>query len=752
MRRLPPRAALLASVALLVLGACERATIPSRPGPTRPLTSKAPTLTRSYPRPPQQSAPWAPPPSTLPADVLSAAAALFAQGFADPRGCEYRDVEIDVGSVWSGERTPTKTHAWVLPGGARFAVAWNGLIYRARSVGARADLRVDVAAILAANAARGNLHRNMPPTKESVFVSHDELTSLKAMLLLRLNEVALAARVWAAVRDDSDRQIDPYLLAAEDWLWALFDRGLTAHMQGDTALAIESWGALPGLLKQVEARRGAKRTSSDAFSFSFLHEIDALLADTRRRAAAGPVPPLDATALTRLAPRERIPRLINALDQVSARQMGQPGAVFLGADPIVAALIAEGEPAVEPLIDVLENDTRRTRSVQFWRDFSRDRSVMAVHEAAYVALSGILDTSFFEATSTGDHLTARGAAGRRAVARRVRAHWATWRGVSPMERHYRTLADDGAGARRWLAAAIAITRPGNVQVVPSSGAFRLAITAPVTPGQKPALAGEALRTRSPTPSSLLERRLLATMANLGAACELANALAAWDRRAALPRLATFARAVIGAYARATVESRTRLGSCIAALTRARAGAGDRSALDDYGAWIVRTRPAEGGGALGAWLAPMAEHPSAAPVVRAAEKLFRRTSPWVPHFAGGSGLDAHQLLQLDLLQVAAFRAHVLAELDDRRRTGTITFADDSVEVRRRDGSTIRELLEPGSPRLPRGTSLPLRVADEYAAALSSRAGAPRFDRYWPVARRDRALVAMRAWLRSQPAAE
>ena len=123
---------------------------------------------------------------------------------------------------------------------------------------------------------------------------------------------------------------------------------------------------------------------------------------------------MDAAAIAAMASlpqAERIQKLTTALEDVSARQMGQPGGVALGEDPIVQALIHEGEPAVEPLLAVFENDTRLTRSVQFWRDFARYRSVLAVYEAAYVALSGILDASFFQAVSTGDHLTARGLEG-----------------------------------------------------------------------------------------------------------------------------------------------------------------------------------------------------------------------------------------------------------------------------------------------------------------------------------------------------
>ncbi len=59
--------------------------------------------------------------------------ALFEQGMADPRGCEYREVEV-------GEWIIVKTRGFVLPQrpgeAGRFVVRWDGVVYPALSVGA----------------------------------------------------------------------------------------------------------------------------------------------------------------------------------------------------------------------------------------------------------------------------------------------------------------------------------------------------------------------------------------------------------------------------------------------------------------------------------------------------------------------------------------------------------------------------------------------------------------------------------------
>jgi hypothetical protein len=46
------------------------------------------------PSPPQQDKPWQPPASTFSAKWISAFEKLVRHGFADPRGCEYCEVEL----------------------------------------------------------------------------------------------------------------------------------------------------------------------------------------------------------------------------------------------------------------------------------------------------------------------------------------------------------------------------------------------------------------------------------------------------------------------------------------------------------------------------------------------------------------------------------------------------------------------------------------------------------------------------------
>jgi hypothetical protein len=122
---------------------------------------------------------------------------------------------------------------------------------------------------------------------------------------------------------------------------------------------------------------------------------------------------------------KKVAHLIDALDEVDARQWGQPGGVDLASDARVAALIKIGDPAVPALIDAVEKDGRLTRSVHFWRDFARSRTVLGVREAALVAVMSILRTQVFEPASTGDNFTARDDNAAKQTADRLRAHSST---------------------------------------------------------------------------------------------------------------------------------------------------------------------------------------------------------------------------------------------------------------------------------------------------------------------------------------
>src|SRR6185369_8042396 len=137
---------------------------------------------------------------------------------------------------------------------------------------------------------------------------------------------------------------------------------------------------------------------------------------------------------------------------------------------VVAALIKEGEPAVEPLLACMETDPRLTRSVGFSRDFHRDRIIVSVRGAARAALDHILRANFSDAPE-------------------ARAFWARNKGVPLQERWYRMLQEESGWA---LEAARNILQPENEIGVPGTGHYW---NLPVKPGESLKLRGETLRNK-----------------------------------------------------------------------------------------------------------------------------------------------------------------------------------------------------------------------------------------------------------------
>ena len=122
-----------------------------------------PTGVSNFPEPPQQRAVWTTPANAISVEVISATAALFDAGLADPRGCEYREIEIHIGEIWRGDGGTMKTHGWILPSASKinqnFAICWNGLVYPVISVGAQANLQSDMASLISTATTNGSSMR-----------------------------------------------------------------------------------------------------------------------------------------------------------------------------------------------------------------------------------------------------------------------------------------------------------------------------------------------------------------------------------------------------------------------------------------------------------------------------------------------------------------------------------------------------------------------------------------------------------------
>ncbi len=744
------------------------------------------------PDPPQQHAAWAPPETKLPSALVSATAMLFEQGMADPRGCEYREIELNDSGI-------RKTTGFVLPErpgqSGRFVVGWDGLVHRAASVGAVADLAKDIRALAdvmnrdGQSAAAKNLVRRgtsgggivadlrRSARDRSEPTSLDALSPLKICLLLRLGRADLAEAIssvrttWSV--DALGRRVAgsriSYLTLATDWAAQGFVKLLNAHSRGDDAIALDAARRLSAFARAVETTATAMGLEQSRVHYRdeppsylpFLRQLPELLADQERRAresARGPIPKRGGD------PQARIAALIRELDQIDEPQMLWAGGVNPGGSLLVDALIAEGDPAVEPLVSVLESDMRLTRSVSASRRNSFDRVVLPVYNAALGALVGILQSSEFRDALPPPRQD--GLARRQELARWIREYWEKNRAIPLAERWYRTLRDDTAGLYRWLDATREIIKPGEstgtLDIVGLNAAAR-----PPKPPPSP-IQGEELRSRrDPSVSDLLARRIaeIAGSGNplqhpnieLHRACELALLLDHWDKMAVLPsarELMAQCRAEFELRREKNVQADDGLTPFVSQFTMIRARAGGREALGEYALWLRKTTPNELAHQSITCFEPMWTYPRDSAIAPTARWMWNdEQSPWRPVLRAPGGRELSLFFDgivysSPLLRVPGFREGLLAGLDGKTQMGTVRrTATGSFQYALFDGgnggmSTFKVDLE----EVALGVALPFRVCDYLAWQVSSIEGAPECELYWPEDRRDRAVQYCVAFLK------
>jgi hypothetical protein len=739
------------------------------------------------PVPPEQSRPWAAPATALPTALVTATRLLFEQGMADPRGCEYRAVEIRDPALVS-------THGFVLPArpgeAGRFAVGWDGLVYPASSVGAPADLDADVRGLAdalgkgrAEAAAKGTtgsggaggfvgttgpLFRVTGPSASVATPS-----ALKVCLLLRLGRVDLAEALFAAgttwkpgeAREPAGGLIG-YQALAKEWANRAYNRAVDAHGRGDDVIALDTarrvsafiQAAGPaldamGLIRPPGVRPVSGREAPPFFPQ--LGQLPDLLADQERRAKEPPrglVPGPDAPA------EERIAALIRDLDRLTGS-----GAVINGitspGGPALAALVREGDAAVPPLLAVLESDDRLTRAVSHpgSRIMRDDRFIHYVHQPAYHALTAILKTRVIPG-ATGAMTWDNDPAARRREAAAIRAYWEQNRGVPELERYYRTLADDAATPAQWLDAAEALAQPADVRG--RGGVY----TIPPRPGGKvPPPRGEPYRNRKdPSITALMARRVESldpgdrghSHFDVDQADRMSRFLVEWDAKGALPTLRARVARLAGfpKGPRVRTSGGERIAVDLAEFTVLRQKAGDPGALEDYAAWVRSVTPDDFGPLPAQVFEPIWRSPDHPAIARAADALFADpASPWVAVFLrepGRPGVDFRTPLILSpLLGVAPFRKLVLDGLTIPMEVGSVeTDASGKAMVRFPSGAT-QHSPSPIDPLRPKpGTKMPIRLADFCAFTLQNLGGLARFEYYWPEAKRDELIAATAAFLR------
>jgi hypothetical protein len=565
-------------------------------------------VSEAAPVPPRQSQPWTPTTTNLPSNLKTAVDFVFQTGMADPRDCDYREIEILVGTRTQTAGVVVKTRGWMLPApgnaATNYGIGWNGQIYPLKSIGkpanaeddARSTVRV-MTEIMTKNKGIGSIGSQVC-TSEDYSVGTRWLTPMKAAMLLRFAPADVAEACARLIERD-----EPFLLLATDRLWTMYDRATCAHLRGDDDLAYELALNLTQAQNDCEAEAKARGVRFDQrlepdprFSkaegyFPFLDPLPLLLEDQQRRHhRASPL--RDPAKIDDKA--ERIAALIGQLENLTPQADGN----FPDYDPLknatVQALVREGWEAVGPLIECYENDHRLTRVIPYSMvggPFSSrsHRVITSVREPAYVAIENILETTQFARDFSGNVIPEKRQAIYQRTAAAMRAYWNRFKDVSREERLYAILQDDHG---RWFEAASILVQPTNNACVPSAR-WNYPWGLSVDLNDKTPMRGEALRTKTnPSVAELLIKRMEGLAAfsagktpvggtvddasDLNGACDLAFCLTKWDPHAGtetIRKLTDLALKKLNPQTYCSLSSHMTLSAQLPALISIRARAG-----------------------------------------------------------------------------------------------------------------------------------------------------------------------------------
>jgi len=688
----------------------------------------------ALPEPAKQHEPWQLPSGTvIPEYVVKVTAILFDAGLADPRSGVYREVEIV--NRHNGNDT-VQTHAWVFPG--EYAVAWNGLVYRIRAVGAPADIEQDVGAILADRPWSGRMpfpFRREPEPAKAVFWSsmqaNQTIMPASIALLLRLGRTDLAEQLWQAPEapdlfgNARQREAEEGLwlaTAASAWFGTAYMRLVNAfdaeddQEAADVAESILQWRSRVPSSWRVRNAWVPKRIPD----ISFLEPVADLLSDSQRRLREPKRESVDLKAVNqgsgsveslRSPPADRIADLIDRLEDVRGAKITVPGTLLYSFDPVYKLLKEEGEEAVEILLNAYENDHRLTRTFDYARPWYIEYTPIPVHHVVEILLGDIL----------GD----RARIGNSSPAE-LRAWWRQRKSSNRADRSFELLADDQASPEQWLEGADFLTTRSDVEWV--EGGKTGAAGACDVQKAAPEVNGKGLSTRrNPTVSELIAKRTASLVASgSDLACSMAVKAALWDSKTALPVL----------------QEAVTLKSCRAndLFAIARLSLGIPGAAAE---WVMALdeRPSFPPLRIDE-LSPLWMFPSDPVLQQTAERLFARPdSPWSP---GSKFADVNS----PLLAIPIFRRAVFLALEDSKVAGKAgRTAEGLLTFSTADGGG-GGLAPSHDPRdAPAGAERPLRVMDLVAWELSSLDGAPEFGLDWQEADKDAAISAIAEFLRA-----
>lgn len=674
-------------------------------------------------KPEQERKAWIPPETDLPQSLIDTTAFLYEVGLSDPRGGEFRRATIEYHSSTFAKTFKGEAVGWVKQDpetGVQTVVTLNGLERRALETG---EL-IDVDEFFAEQEIRSSFSGGFMVDGDK-FPPVQSLMSL--CLLLLAGETGAAEELYHRTYESETERGQPHEPSLiYMYVESRFLRSVSEHLVGDFEEAAHEAKILLDNRSKIEERLGSTATRID-----FLDPLDSYYRDAIRRIERGDRQVLTQEQIAALVEKRDVATLIEHLDDYAAAQYMQPGGLNVSGDPINAALFEIGDDAVEPLIDVCENDTRLTKAVSYHRDFFPMRKIWPVKEVAYHAIEQILDYPQIEKYKSDQPPVAL-----------LRKYWESVKNLPQDERYFLSLADDTLESHRWIAAVNSIVRRTG---------FR----------RDGPMQGESLRDKtSPSVSDLMSKRALQMMGegrfgDSGKVFELANALRLghqlfdWDSEVALPTLQALSERLTEGQRNWTnrggaIQSAESEGA-IVLVERLRLN--DETAVADFEDLIWKAEPDSFHGSARTLFAPAILFPDALGMHELLEKAFGDESfPW--HVTRLKFFPRDRALSGVMLTMDAYRSAVLGLLSDRRPVGETWIQGDQMKFELDAGGSggfgpRKEAA--GSARPADGVRTTLRKCDLLGLSLTNFDGAPSFQPYWPEDERDRAIIALKGFI-------
>jgi hypothetical protein len=646
----------------------------------------------------------------------------------DPREGHFSEAIIPIQNLWAAGTKMIQVKGWYSPSRREILVR-NGLWYPVHQYLGRAL----------------PTHTTEPPQALGSTAGSRNAMELAPALWLIAGDAEMARACWQPQGYDR-----PFFVLATAFLSARYERAVLAHRAGDSQAALHDLRDLARIRQafhdqyETYLSREERKRWDDSFPpppetvsiyFRFLEPVDDLIAESERRLArrdrARPNP------YTLAAAPPRIMALIDHLDEAIAHQMGQPAPLRLRNSFRVQDLMAEGEAAMEPLLQSAKSDRRFTLAVAFPRDFGHSRTVLPVRAAIVEAIRGILGTDELPSHEGRVDFNA------------TRDFWLSTQGMSHAERWFAVLQDDQAGARRWVEAMKRLMDPQTIDRTRVTWDERNDRTQ--DPDAK-RWAEEVRPRKNPSLADLMTRRIedMTPPASNAQSLEMALLLYEWDAPAALASLQRQSRRLMQAGASSSRFNLGWDGDLLADAVTARAKQGDRTALSEWCHWLLSLEKLESvrGPSPVRLLTDFADDPI---MKDSAEAVFAHPAGVlsVSRLAEKGAHVVGAFVNSPLTSLKPFQQSLRHGLLDRQVIGSVQRSRTESLTVRCGGLTSGITLLPAALAQPEligvGDTIPLRVADTVAHALSGFPGAPRFHMGWTIAQKDAILSEFQPFL-------